>query len=125
MDSFRNLKYIGYCLANRPPEDARETMEDFVNYCKFQLCLVNHKLMKDPIWDDYSEAELLSEYFAHAMVKDKDFSEKFLQQLSGTDTDVYDWLDQQITQNQEDFKQKAMDQDLEEEIEFSPESIGD
>lgn len=125
MDSFRNLKYIGYCLANRPPEGADETYEDFVNYCKFQLCLVTKRLMKDPIWDSYDDADILSEYYAHAMSKDEDFAKDFLQQLSGMDTSIYEWLDQQIEQNQEEFKQKAKEQDLEDEIDFSPESLGD
>lgn len=125
MDNFRNVKYIGYCFAKRPPEGARETLEDYVNYCKFQLCIVNNKLMKDPVWESYDDADILSEYFAHAMVKDEDFAKEFIMQLKGIDTDVYNWLDAQVEQNQKEFKEMAMDQDLEDEIDFAPDALGD
>tara|TARA_R110000868_G_C10973188_1_gene771483 strand:+ start:26136 stop:26468 length:333 start_codon:yes stop_codon:yes gene_type:complete len=110
-------------MAHLPPEGEERTMGDFINYCKFQLCVVSHRLMKDAIWEQYDDTEIVAEYYAHVMIKDKDYAEKFLAELKGANPDVYDWLDKMIEDNQTEMETLA--QDTEDNIEFTPDSIGE
>src|SRR6185436_4910131 len=70
-DYFRKIKYMGYCMSHLPREDSI-SLDDMVKFAKFQLCLKNKVLMKDPIWDDYTREEIMAEFYAHQF----SFSEK-------------------------------------------------
>ena len=122
-DIFENLKYIGYCWSNLPPEGADVELEDFVRYCKFQLCKATNRLMKDSIWDDYIDEEIIAEYYAHLYSTSKEERQKFEAILQGHDEDIHDWLDKMIKQNQEELKNKA--EELDDGFDFSPDQLGD
>lgn len=121
-DRLQNLKFKGYCWANTPPgEDT--TLEDLVSFAKFYLCKELSRLWKDEIWNDYTDEEILIEYFAHLFSKDKTAKQEFEVELNaGEDVygeDVYDWLDRMIAKNQEEMREKL--DKLPEKISFSPE----
>ena len=119
-DGFDRLRFIGYCLAKLPPEEAEVDYDDFVRYAKFQLCRANRLSMKDPIWDTYKSEEILIEYYALVFHNNDKEADKFLSKLKGYDEDIYDWFDEQISKNQEELENQDDDQ-----ISFNPESIGD
>lgn len=122
-DIFERLKYIGYCWSNLPPENVETDLEDFIRYCKFQLCKASNRLMKDPIWEEYCEEEIIAEYYAHLYATSKDAREKFEHALQGMDEDIYDWLDKMIAENQKELENKS--DELEEGFDFAPDSLGE
>jgi len=124
-DNFYNLKFIGYCLSQLPPDEAGVDLSDYVEYCKFQLCKITRRLLKDPIWETYNEEDIISEYYAHLFSNSKTEKEKFEATFKGEDTSVYDWLDQMVEKNQREMEEKAKELDLNEGFEFSPDSMGD
>ncbi len=122
-DSLRTLKYIGYCLSSLPPEEVETSYDDFIQYCKFQLCKINHKLMMDPVWGEYSDEEIISEYFAHNFSSSKELREKFEVELRGGDSKIYDWLDEMIEQNQSELEKKS--KELDSGFDFVPPALGE
>jgi hypothetical protein len=122
-DIFYNLKYIGYCWAVLPPQDVDFDFNDFVRYCKFQLCKTTNTLMLDPIWDKYEDEEIIAEYYAHVFSNSDKEREKFEGTLKGFSDDIFDWFDQQIEKNQKELKSKA--DELEEDVSFTPDVMGE
>lgn len=122
-DRFFGLKYIGFCLSSLPPEESIIEFVDFVNFCKFQLCKINHKLMLDPIWELYNEEDILAEYYAHLFASSKEEKDRFEGNLKGMDDTLYDWFDEQIAKNKIELEAKS--KNLEEVIEFDPNTMGD
>ena len=76
-DRFLPIKYMGYCMSQMPPEEAKTSFEDFVTYAKFQLSVDKHVLMEDPDWDKYTDEAILVEYFANMFLKSKEERERF------------------------------------------------
>lgn len=75
--------------------------------------------MKSPVWDKYSDEEILAEYFAMIFVKSEEARKDFVIQLSGKEIEEdIEWMERQEQENAEFLAQT-------EEFEFSPESIGD
>ncbi len=110
-------------MSQLPPEEAVATLADFINYCKFQLCRMSNRLMKDPIWDTYTKEEILVEYYASLFYGSKTEREKFESTLQGADESTLDWLDRQVKENQEENKKKS--QEMEDHVNFNPEALGD
>lgn len=125
-DPLQPLKVRGYARAlTLPGEDS--TLEDFTTFAKFFLCRQTHRLFKDPIWDEYTDEEILIEYFAHLYTIDKTARSDFeVQAFSGEamyGEDVYDWLDRMIAKNQEE-REKKLDE-MPDKVSFSPEANKD
>jgi len=124
MEKLDRLKYIGYCLSQLPPEEAGSpNLGDFVRYAKFQLCKATHTLMLDPIWDAYTDEEIIVEYYAHVLNSSKESRDALLNKLQGLDETIYDWLDAQIERNQKENKRKA--EKMEDSLSFSPGELGE
>lgn len=122
-DTFLRLKYMGYCLSNLPPEGVTFTFEDFVNYCKFQLCKLNNKLMLDPVWNNYENEEIIVEYYAHVYSSSKEERAKLETALTGHDGSIYDWFDSMIEKNKQELNKKVSD--LPEDLSFTPSTLGE
>jgi len=122
-DGFFNIKYIGYCLSQLPPEEVKSSFEDFVNYAKFQLCIDRNVLFHDPVWDRYNEEQILVEYYASVFSKDKEQRGRFEAQLQGEYTDIYDWFDKKIEENRKEME--ATLGGTEDKLSFSPEQLGE
>jgi hypothetical protein len=115
-DLFFNVKKFAYSLA-RLPRNA-----DFVQHCKFVLCVKNKVLMKDPVWNDYTAEEILIEYYAHVFTADQKEAERFLTQMQGEDVETLDsfsdWVDRKMNENKVDLNQKS--EELESSVSFDP-----
>jgi len=119
-DPFFPLKYLGYCLAMTPPEGDKIGLDAFVEFARFQLCEARNVLRKDAVWDNYSDEEVLIEYYAILMSKDETLRKKMELELGGMNYDRdLDWFNKQITDNKKDIK------DIEKEEEFDFEPIGE
>lgn len=118
-DLFLNLKHIGYCWSQNSLES---TYKDYVRYAQFQLCVLNKKLMKDPIWDDYTEEEILAEYYAHCCRLDEDFKKEIELRLAASEIiDFSDWADLQMKKTREEADAKIIGQA--DRVEFQPEDV--
>lgn len=122
MDKIQPLKYVGYNYCHIPEEGA--TFEDYVRFCKFNLCIANKVLMKDPIWDSYYDEEIVAEYYAHVFSKNEEEANRFISELhlndSETKSDIYSWLDDMVEQNQKELGDLPED----DEVDFSPNDLG-
>lgn len=114
---------MGYCLSQLPPEGIKATYEDFLRYAKFQLSVDKHLLIEDPIWDKYSDEQLLVEYYANMYSKSKAERDRFESLLLGDNPDLHEWFDKKIKQNKEEMEAKAAK--LEDQVRFSPDTLGD
>lgn len=125
-DPLLSLKYKGYCRAHTPPGD-RTSYEDLLSFAKFFLCKHSHRLWKDPVWDQYTDEEILVEYFAHLFANNKEMKADFEVAINaGTEMygeDIYGWLDRMVAENQAEMSKKA--EELPEKISFSPETNKD
>ena len=125
-DPLQALKYRGYCWAHTAPGDDT-SLEDFVHFAKFFLCRQTKRLWKDSIWENYTDEDILVEYFAHLYSIDKASRTQFeVSAFSGSEVygeEVYDWLDRMVAKNQEEMAEKAAG--MPEKISFSPESNKD
>lgn len=121
-DSFFKLKYIAYCLSQTPPEEAGFEFEDFLEYAKWTLCQERNVLMKDPIWETYSDEELLVEYYALVFTNNEEFKKEFEEKIgSDVSESLMDWFDTQIEKNKGELD--SLITNTEDEIEFTPEDL--
>lgn len=76
-------------------------------------------LMKDPIWDEYSDEELLAEFFAHIYAKDEESANELKAEVTGekvSDDEWLEWADSQMADAPEEY---------EDSLEFTPDSLGE
>lgn len=123
-DPLLPLKYVGYCRAITPPGADTMTIEDFVDFCKSFLCRKTRTLWKDPIWDTYTDEEIMAEYFSYQFVEDEDARIEF-EKVSDiiVESGIYDWLDEMVEKNQAETARVL--EEMEENVSFTPDTIGD
>lgn len=119
-DPLLSIKFKGYCWSRSAPgEDT--TLAGLVSFAKFFLCKHSQRLWKDPIWDEYTDEEILIEYFAHLFAKDEAARNEFEVQINaGSDMyeAEYDWLDRMVKQNQNENRKKL--EEMPDKVSFTP-----
>ena len=116
VDVLKNIKHIAYSRAKGLPGSPLNLI-GFVNVAKSFLCRKTKTLWKDPIWESYTDEEILIEYFSWAFSENKDFEEEFLASIGLENLDVEefaDWAEEEIEKNAELLKQQT--QKLEDEV---------
>lgn len=116
-DPFHRIKYAAYCLVKGADDFG---YADLVRHAQFQLCVLNHTLLNDPIWKTYSDEHILMEWYAHRFDKDEEYLKEFERKLDReySDDDL-EWFNKQIKQNQKEIKEKTKD------FEFTPIGLGE
>lgn len=120
-EPFFRLQYIGYFICGFDTEREDIRFKDFVEIAKFHLAQEKGVLLKDPVWNKYEDEEILIEYYGSLFYKNKEAKEKFEALLDGIDTDDFEWMEEQIQKNREQFKKS--NEDLEKEaknLSFEP-----
>lgn len=51
-------------------------VEDFVEYAKYYICETRGLLFLDPIWDRYTQEDILTEYFTIRVREDEEFKQE-------------------------------------------------
>lgn len=122
-DPYRNIKYMGYRLSELP---SPYNIYDLVRYAKFQLAIMSKRLLKDPIWDEYTAEEILVEFFGHQFVEDEGLKAEFEKQLGlglkGVD-EFNDWADKQIAKSR--IENEKILGGVEDKVSFNPSTMGD
>jgi hypothetical protein len=122
-DFYLGVKAIGYAWAFLP-HDGSSSRRAFLDHCKFYLCQRNRILMKDPIWDSYTEEEIFIEFYAHlycAEEKQKRAFETSLRGLEDTPDSFADWASDMENKNKAEIEAKA--EQLEDSFSFSPKDL--
>lgn len=111
------------CLSQLPPEPIKPTFEDLVNTAKFHLSLEKKVLLHDPIWDTYSDEDILVEWYAIVASKDEKFCQDLLFRLGTGYADDRDFLDKLVEENQKHIINNNEVLDSTEEFEFTPNDV--
>jgi hypothetical protein len=125
-DPLFKLKHIGYVMAVGAPR-GKGDLEDLVQNCKFMLCHARGYLMEDPVWDKYTDEQILTEYFAMEFRNNNDFRKEFEALVPGYDYDptideFLSWSEGKIEENAKELKTL---EETKEEFEFTPASMGE
>lgn len=121
IDPYRNLKKLGYYTSQLPD---RYSKEDLIRYAKFQLARRAKRLLKDPIWDEYTEEELLIEFYSHQFEDNEKFKVEFEQELGKSADKIDDfaaWADKKIAEDAK-IRDMTMGQ-AEDHVKFSPNDV--
>lgn len=96
-------------------------LADLVRFAKFYLCFKTNTLGKDPIWDEYTDEDILVEYYGRLYFEDEDLRRSFEATL-GIDDDAvaadYAWLESKVKASETEAE--AATADLPAKIEFVP-----
>lgn len=120
-DPLLKVKYVAYCRAFVSATGESMTYEELLNYAKTYLCLKTSRLWKDPIWESYTDEELLVEYYTHLFTNDKDAKKLFEDSIDAYDKDTYDWLDKMVEKNQKEMDEQA--ENMEDKVSFNPSDV--
>ena len=112
-DVWFRMKYMGYCLANMPPDESSWELKDFYRMVRFRLAEKWNVSIKDPIFDKYERPEeLVIEYFAHRVSNEEEFADEIKNISQGKPADyesTVDWMEKEAEENKkaiEEFKRK-------------------
>lgn len=106
-DPFFGLKYIAYCRAFMPPSDAEIDSDDMLQYARFYLCQKRGVLYNAEIWDNYTEEEILVEYFAVRMSEDETLKAEFEAQMRGINKADHEWFDKMTEKYNKKLEEEA------------------
>lgn len=118
MDKLINLKHIGYTRAFMGI-DNDISLPVFIDACKTYICARQKILFNDPIWERYSDEEIIVEYYSYLFIDNKSEREKFessVDAASGSDT--YDWLTSKVDELEAESEKKV--NELPDRISFNP-----
>ncbi len=122
-DQLKNLKNIAYRMVQTGDKLDNGTFEDFVNFCKNKICIAKNKYLFDPMWDNYSEEEIIIEYYTLQFSKDAELVTAFENVLqfgdgNTSDNPDFDWMEAEVKKNEEALKR--YNEDKPDEFSMSP-----
>lgn len=94
-DPLKKLKGFAYTRTFPNPEGV--SLAQLIIIAKTSLCKLTNTLYKDPVWDLYTDEELLIEYFCHRLTTDEDFKEDVEVMYDIFDKTVNDWLADKVS----------------------------
>lgn len=106
-DPFFGLKFIAYCRAYMPPEEVETEEEDMVAYAKFYLCQKRNILFNAEVWDNYTDEEILVEYFSIRFTEDEVLRGEFETQMKGVEKADYEWFDKMTKKYEAEIEAEA------------------
>ena len=90
-DVLYGLKYIA--LHRTELCDKSVSISDLTNYAKWQLCQARNILWLDPIWEKYTQEEILIEFFSMRFDLDEKLREEFKKTTIAATSEDLDWFD--------------------------------
>lgn len=122
-DPLRRIKHIGYCLSQPPHKREKVGLADFVNYARFQICEARKVLFWDPVWENYTDEQILAEYYAVLFSRNKEVMEEFEGTLLGAQASDVKWLLDQSDKAKKELKKLEVAKEVEELFDETPESL--
>jgi len=117
-DPFFKLKTIAYIRTKFP--QGFETVNLFVDHCKTTLCFNLKIAYKDPLWDSYTDEEIIIEYYCHVYNTNKAEADKMRASFV-KEEDFFAWTEKMMKKNEEDLDKKREEM---EDVNFSPDIMG-
>jgi hypothetical protein len=99
-DPFFGLKYIAYCRTGLPVNEVDLDMVAMLQFAKWQICKVRNVLFNDPVWDEYTDEEILTEFFAIKFDEDSALRKEFEAKLVTAKASDIDWLERMAQKDQ-------------------------
>lgn len=91
-DPFFGLKLIAYYRTGLPVNEEDLDEEAMVQFAKWQICKIKNVLFHDPVWDHYSNPEILAEFFSIKFDENEDLRKKFETQLVTIKKSDEEWI---------------------------------
>lgn len=116
-DPYKGLKFFAFRMAQLPQPFSGK---DLVRYAKMHLAIKTHTLLKDPIWDLYTNEELLVEFFAWQFQDEKirDMFEQDLGDIDGSVDEFAKWADKEMAEEAK-VRAKTLNS-MEDRVSFDP-----
>lgn len=92
------LKLIAAYRVKLPEEDVTDAI--LLDFAKWQICKSRNIMFRDPIWDDYTEEEVLIEFFGIMYDENEDLLTEFLSKIQEVDNTTLDWFERMETEHQ-------------------------
>lgn len=92
LDPFFGLKLIAYYRTGLPVNEDDIDEEAYVQFAKWQICKIKSVLWNDPVWDEYTNPEILIEFFAIKFDENEELRKKFETGLVTTKQSDVDWM---------------------------------
>ncbi len=92
VDPFLILKNVGFLRSQLPGKDSGITSFDYIAYARHHLCNKRNVLFLDPIWDRYSNEDILVEFFATQFDENEEFRNEFFKQLNDGKSEEENWF---------------------------------
>lgn len=122
-DPFLVLKNIAFHMSQPPGKVEEPTLAGFIHFARFQICEARGILFYDKLWDDYSDEQILTEYYAIRFSKDDSFRKEFEERNGPTVDDDIDWMFKQIEKNRAEIAAAGKPNELLEEFDETPQSL--
>jgi len=117
VDLLKNIKSIAYTRAFGEP-GKKLTLSGLVEVAKLFLCRETRTLWKDPIWESYSDEDVLVGYFSYRFLEeDGEFKDAFLRSIGQYSSEIDEfaqWADEQEDKLEEEIAEQ------EDDVSFSP-----
>lgn len=101
------------------------TFEDFVNFCRNQICMEKKIPLFDPVWDSYADEQFIIEYFTILFSKDQEALKTFENVLKFGDPKEenpdFEWMEQQVRENAKALKR--YNEEMSSEFSLKPEDF--
>ena len=97
------------------PENGGLTFPDLVILAKSYLGRKTNTLFNDPVWEDYTDEEILVEYYSYLMANNEDFRRNFEVEsglFADAEDDMHAWFDKQM--------EKTASEDKSDGFEYAP-----
>jgi len=91
-DPLYGLKYIAFCRTGL--EDKTVDMQDFINFAKWHICRTRKVLWNDPVWDNYTDDEILIEFFSIRFDESPEVREEFKKTTVSASKSDLDWFEE-------------------------------
>jgi len=119
-DLLKNIKNIAYTRAFGEP-GKKLTLSGLVEVAKLFLCRETRTLWKDPIWESYSDEDVLVEYFCcRFSEEDEEFKDAFLRSIGQYSSEIdefAEWANGQEDKLEEEIAEQ------EDDVSFSPKDL--
>lgn len=92
------LKLIAAYRVKLPEEGVTDAI--LLDFAKWQICKSRNIMFRDPIWDDYTEEEILIEFFGIMYDENEELLTEFINKIQEVDASTLNFFDRMEAEHQ-------------------------